>query len=86
MAAPSSATSFAVAVTGSGSEVTSPNESNGVVGSGPDGRSVGNILSRVPVSVAANGTVKLQSPHEIVAAPIAVPVSELSVIVTSKLS
>ena len=86
MAAPSSATSLAVAVTGSGSEATRPNESNGVAGGGPDARSVGDVLSRVPVNVAVNGTMKLQSPHEMVALPIAVPVSELSVTVTSKLS
>src|SRR5262249_18312651 len=44
---------------------------------------VGGVLSAVPDSLAVNGTVKLQSPQEISATPVLVPVSRPPTTVTS---
>ena len=82
MDAPSSASSFAVTPAGNGSDAESQMGSNGVAARAPAARSVGTVLSAVPVSVAVTGTKKLQSPQEMLAAPVAVPVSDSPVTVT----
>src|SRR5262245_39818828 len=73
MEVPSSATSRAVADIGNGSDDSNVNASNGVAGRGPDTWSAGGGVSLVPVTVAVNGSRILQSPHEALTCPVAVP-------------
>src|SRR4051812_25164490 len=85
MAVPSSATSRAVAVAGSGSDASSQNGSNGSTGPGPS--SVGAVPSAVPVRTAVNGTESEQPMHDGFTRPAAVPPREpASSTVTVKVS
>jgi len=70
----------------SGSDVTSLKPSNGLVGRLLNPRSAGGVTSLVPVKRAVKTTGMAQSPHEISALPLALPVSDPPATVTSKVS